>query len=753
MKRLSKACENAAATRGYIELYDGARRHWSDWVPPVAWEEGAGPCSRDEAVRRINDPEHPWFGKTNLHRVDTHKAMNALIQGSAARHTKLWMRACWREGVVPLLQLHDCLDCSVVSPEQAERVAQLAREVVTLEVPIQVDLAYGRNWADATHKWVELANGHTVHVDTPTAPISLPAEPKPKEALMRSFDSYSSGERPWGHNLTEYVYRDKDGTPYLKTVRTSAKQFPQFHWENGRWVKGKPAGPKIPYRLPELIAAAPDVPVFASEGEKDADNVAALGLITTTNSEGAGKGKWTTELNRWFAGKQTVYILADNDDHGRRHAREVAAALYGTVPEVRIVEFPELPAKGDVSDWIEAGGTTAQLLARAKAAPKFEPPKWRLRFHGEANPVESRPWLVELLIPETGTGLISGQWGVFKSFCALDLAAAVMAGGKFIKFPAMRRGGVLFIAMEGETEIALRVEAAVRARGLTGNAPFAWITECPRLLDQDAAQALTAMAQQAAERMQQDFGLPLALVIIDTMGKAAGYQKTGDEDDAVIATKIESVLSAVSRATGAFVLGLDHFGKDPTTGTRGSSGKEGHTDVVLALLGDRAQSGTVTCTRLCARKRRSGPNGEEFPFRTRVVDMGTDEKGTPVTTLVIDWTVNPAENDKTATPAKDNWSKSLRLLRHCLMAKLADCGSEQQPYGLEGLSVRAVDLELIRSEFYASCPADGTPKQKADARRQAFTRALKDAQAKGLIGVREIGATTFIWLEAPTENA
>ena len=49
---------------------------------------------------------------------ETHTAMNALIQGSAARHTKLWMRACWREGIVPLLQMHDALECSVTTREQ-----------------------------------------------------------------------------------------------------------------------------------------------------------------------------------------------------------------------------------------------------------------------------------------------------------------------------------------------------------------------------------------------------------------------------------------------------------------------------------------------------------------------------------------------------------------------------------------------------------------------------------------------------------
>jgi DNA polymerase I-like protein with 3'-5' exonuclease and polymerase domains len=157
--QLAQRCERQAYRTGCIELYDGARRHWTAWVASAAWTEGAGPCPREEAERRIKDPEHPWYRRGPLRRADTRLAMNALIQGSAARHTKLWMRACWREGIVPLLQMHDCLDLSVSSPEQAERVAQLAREAVTLLVPIQVDLKYGRTWGDAKHAWAELHNG------------------------------------------------------------------------------------------------------------------------------------------------------------------------------------------------------------------------------------------------------------------------------------------------------------------------------------------------------------------------------------------------------------------------------------------------------------------------------------------------------------------------------------------------------------------------------------------------------------------
>jgi hypothetical protein len=81
------------------------------------------------------------------------------------------MRACWREGIVPLLQMHDSLDCSVTSPEQAERVAQLAREVVSLAVPIRVDLGFGRNWGDAKHTWAELHASEEA-----SAPSVVPAE-------------------------------------------------------------------------------------------------------------------------------------------------------------------------------------------------------------------------------------------------------------------------------------------------------------------------------------------------------------------------------------------------------------------------------------------------------------------------------------------------------------------------------------------------------------------------------------------------
>jgi DNA polymerase len=181
------------------------------------------------------------------------------------------------------------------------------------------------------------------------------------------FQRYAAGEGPLGARTACYIYKDSRGNLYMRVIRTSSKTFPTQHWQDGRWVNGWPS-PVIPYRLPELLAAPADVPVWICEGEKDADNVAAFGLIATTNPGGADK--WQPELAQWFKGKQTVYILEDNDDPGRRHTSKILAALRGMVPTFVVIQFPELPEKGDVSDWLEAGGTKKLLLARAEEARK-----------------------------------------------------------------------------------------------------------------------------------------------------------------------------------------------------------------------------------------------------------------------------------------------------------------------------------------------------------------------------------------------
>jgi DNA polymerase I-like protein with 3'-5' exonuclease and polymerase domains len=156
--QLARDVQYEAVHLGYTVLHDKARRHWNYWAPRGDWSKGAGPCERTEADRRVKDSKHPWF-YLPLERAWIHTALNALIQGDAARQTKLWMRDVWREGIVPLIQMHDALGLSVTTREQAVLVAKLACEAVKLKVPMRADIKYGRSWGDAKHTWDALGNG------------------------------------------------------------------------------------------------------------------------------------------------------------------------------------------------------------------------------------------------------------------------------------------------------------------------------------------------------------------------------------------------------------------------------------------------------------------------------------------------------------------------------------------------------------------------------------------------------------------
>src|SRR5262249_13917607 len=136
--------------------------------------------------------------------------------------------------------------------------------------------------------------------------------------------------KPFSPTIAKYVYRQADNTPYLQVHRLADKSgFPQYHWDGEKWISGKPKGAKIPYMLPQLIAATPATPIYVVEGEKDVDNLAKIGFVATCNSEGADNGnakKWTPDLNRYFKDRD-VYILPDNDAPRRQHAAHLARNL------------------------------------------------------------------------------------------------------------------------------------------------------------------------------------------------------------------------------------------------------------------------------------------------------------------------------------------------------------------------------------------------------------------------------------------
>ncbi len=124
---------------------------------------------------------------------------------------------------------------------------------------------------------------------------------------------------------------------------------------------------RVLYRLPELLEAAEDAIVFVVEGEKDVDRLRSLGLHATTSPEGAGK--WRDHYADELTGIRVVAI-ADNDEPGERHAGAVVASFRNRGIPAAVLHLDGPPPKGDVSDWLDNGGTADPLLARAEEALK-----------------------------------------------------------------------------------------------------------------------------------------------------------------------------------------------------------------------------------------------------------------------------------------------------------------------------------------------------------------------------------------------
>lgn len=166
-----------------------------------------------------------------------------------------------------------------------------------------------------------------------------------------------------------YDYREELGKLLFQVLRYEPKAFKQRRpLENGKWefkVKGTRL---VPYRLPELLAAPLNIPVYIVEGEKDVDRLALWGIVSTCNSGGAGN--WLKEHAEHLKGR-TVIVLPDNDKPGRDHAHKVVRSLIGIAASVRILELPGLQEQGDVSDWIAAGGTVEALLDLAAEPEKI----------------------------------------------------------------------------------------------------------------------------------------------------------------------------------------------------------------------------------------------------------------------------------------------------------------------------------------------------------------------------------------------
>lgn len=151
--------------------------------------------------------------------------------------------------------------------------------------------------------------------------------------------------------VAEYIYKDENNNPLYKVMRFEPKSFVQARYNNGNWIFKMTGVRYVPYNLSKIIKS--DV-VYFVEGEKDADNLNSIGLVSTTTVGGAASyKKKSNEYSQYFKGK-IIYIIPDNDKAGYSYAEDIKNSLNNIAKEVKILklsdEIKDLKEKSDISD-------------------------------------------------------------------------------------------------------------------------------------------------------------------------------------------------------------------------------------------------------------------------------------------------------------------------------------------------------------------------------------------------------------------
>lgn len=263
-----------------------------------------------------------------------------------------------------------------------------------------------------------------------------------------------------------YDYKDENRKLLFQVCRYEPKDFRQ-RAPNGKggWNYKLNGVRRVLYRLPEILSTQE---ILIVEGEKDSDTLRALNFAATTCPGGAKK--WKPEYNDPLKGKDVI-LIPDNDNSGREHMAQIAASLKGVASSLKWIDLPNVPSKGDVTDFVNSfkdpDAAAERLALMIEQTGPYEPPK-KTALEDiilSANQFSSidLPHKREYLSPwikECSIALISGWRGTGKTWFALSILSAISNGKPFGPWECKNSVPCLFL--DGEMppqDIAERMKA------------------------------------------------------------------------------------------------------------------------------------------------------------------------------------------------------------------------------------------------------------------------------------------------------
>ncbi|MDQ3816074.1 MAG: AAA family ATPase [Acidobacteriota bacterium] len=440
-----------------------------------------------------------------------------------------------------------------------------------------------------------------------------------------------------------YDYCDERGELLYQAVRYEPKDFGMRRPDGcGGFIYNIKGVPRILYRLPELVTAQQGQPILIVEGEKDADRLAELGFVATTNVGGALK--WRNEYSESLCGLPAI-IIPDNDDAGYKHAEKVARSLLGKAASIKVIELPGLPPKGDVSDWLNAGNTPDALHGLVAATPFFDSrltpigkPENRENRESEFTltpldklldePQEEVSYVWDKTLPCGGFSICAAKPKVGKSTLARNLAVNVSQGSDFFG-RSTTKGQVIYLCLE---EKRAEVASHFRRMGAGGSDIFIHTGSAP----DDALAALEGVIHR----------LQPVLVVIDPLSR---FVRLADFNSYGEVTRALEPLIDLARRSGCHILAVHHNGKGERDGgdaLLGSTGFFGAVDTLITMK-RREQARTVQTTQRY---------GEDLPETVAYLDQetGVVKLGGDMATIQVDKRVADvldAIGDETLTEA------------------------------------------------------------------------------------------------------
>jgi hypothetical protein len=391
-----------------------------------------------------------------------------------------------------------------------------------------------------------------------------------------------NGPRP-PRIVKTYPYRDENGELLFEVVRFEPKDFRQRRPDGrGGWIWKLGDTRRVLYMLPELLTAvAAGEMICIVEGEKDADALRAVGIATTTNP--AGANKWRAEYNAFLRGADVV-IVSDADTAGREHAEQIAKSLGGIAKRIRVLDigkhWPECPDKGDISDWLTAGGTAEKFKALVEVSAdnscsggqqRLKPLTLSELFDLD---IREREMVLSPILPEKGLVMIYAYRGVGKTHVALGIGYAVASGGEFLKWKAPKARRVLLV--DGEMPAASLRE---RLLGIVASAKPEAAPDAMRVIAGDLVEE-GGVGNLADPLVQGELDKHLDgidLLILDNLSSLTAVIRDNDQESW---TTIQQWLLRLRRR-GISVLLVHHAGKAGEQ--RGTSRREDVLDTSISL--------------------------------------------------------------------------------------------------------------------------------------------------------------------------